>query len=115
MGLFDDMLKDGETLFTNEEALDFEFIPKLLPFRDAQQHAIANCIKPLFQERNGRNAIVYGAPGIGKTAATRWILREIQDDTDEIIPIYINCWQKNTTYKVFVVSNKNYAFFVNVI
>ncbi len=101
MGLFDTALKEGESLFKNEDALDYEFVPKELPFRENQQHTLANCIKPLLQGRNGRNVFVYGAPGIGKTAATRWVLKELEESTDDVHTLYINCWQKNTTFKIF--------------
>ncbi len=102
MSLFKDMLGQGESLFKNEDALDPEWIPKLLPFRDNQQFRIAACIKPLLQDRNGRNCVVYGAPGIGKTAATRNVLRDLEEETEEVDMVYINCWQKNTTYKIFI-------------
>ncbi len=100
--MFKNMLNSGESLFRNEVALDFNFVPKLLPYREKQQHYIANCIKPLFQERNGKNLLIHGSPGIGKTAAIKWIFRDLEEETDEIIAIYINCWQRNTTYKILV-------------
>lgn len=102
MSLFKEMLGSGETLFKNEDALDLDFIPKLLPYREMQQHHIANCIKPLMQARNGRNLFIVGAPGIGKTAAIKWVLRDLEETSDEVIPLYINCWQKNTTYKIMM-------------
>jgi cell division control protein 6 len=102
MGLFDNMLKAGESLIRNEEALDFEFLPKILPFREKEQRFIAESIKPLFQNRNGRNVVMYGPPGIGKTAAARHVIRELEEQTDDIYPVYINCWQNNTSYKVMV-------------
>jgi len=102
MGLFDNMLREGESLIRNEEALDFEFLPKVLPFREKEQRFIAECIKPLFQNRNGRNVVMYGPPGIGKTAAARHVVKELEEQTDEIYPIYINCWHNNTSYKVMV-------------
>ena len=77
MSLFKDMLKDSETLFKNSIALDYDYIPKLIPYRENQQHFIANCIKPLFQNRNGRNCIVFGPPGIGKTVALRHVLQDL--------------------------------------
>lgn len=100
MGLFKDMLSSDETLFKNEMALDFEFIPKLLPYRENQQHHIATCIKPLFMDRNGRNLIIHGAPGIGKTAATKWVFRDLEDETEDIVPLYVNCWKINTKIKI---------------
>jgi len=97
--------KDGG-LFKNEDALDTEWLPKNLPYRETQHHQIANCIKPLLQERNGRNCLISGPPGIGKTAAVKLVLKELEENPDvnapEIYVLYVNCWQKNTTYKIFI-------------
>ncbi len=105
MGL-KDVLSANESLFKNEESLDPEWLPKNLPFREEQHHAIANCIKPLLQSRTGRNCIISGAPGIGKTAAVKLIMKELEENPDvnapDIYILYVNCWQKNTTYKIFV-------------
>ena len=102
MGYFDRHLGSDESLFRNEDSLDLEWLPKTIPFRENQQQAIASAIMPLLSKRNGKNLFVYGDPGIGKTAAARWILRDLEETTDEVDPVYINCWQKNTSYKVFV-------------
>lgn len=98
MGMFEGFLKEGESLFKNEIALDFSFQPKLVPYRENHQKQIASCIKPLFAERNGKNIIVHGKPGLGKTVATRHVLWELEN-YDEVETIYINCWQKNSSYK----------------
>jgi cell division control protein 6 len=102
MGLFDNVLRSGDSLIRNEVALDYEFLPKLLPFREAEQRYLVECIKPLFHGRSGRNVLIHGMPGIGKTAATRAVLRDLEEETDEIHVVYLNCWQANTTYKVLV-------------
>jgi hypothetical protein len=52
MPLFKDILHSDQSLFRNEQALDTEFIPKILPFREKQQRYIASCIAPLLQDRN---------------------------------------------------------------
>ncbi len=102
MSLFKDMLGSEESLFKDEVALDFSFMPKMIPYREDCQRRMAYCIKPLFQKRNGKNLFIYGVPGIGKTLACRHVLKELEEETDDIIPIYINCWQKNTTFKVMI-------------
>tara|TARA_Y100000310_G_C20702141_1_gene830901 strand:- start:5324 stop:6394 length:1071 start_codon:yes stop_codon:yes gene_type:complete len=102
MALFKDMLHSDESLFRDEEALNYDFIPKILKYRENQQRHVATCIKPLFSERAGKNCFVSGAPGIGKTAAIRWVLRDLEEETDDIKPFYVNCWQKNTTFKVML-------------
>ena len=115
MGLFEDVLKSTQSLIKNEAALDYEYLPKQIPYRESEQHYLATCIKPLFAERSARNLLIYGPPGIGKTAAVRHVLRELEDETDDIFPIYINCWQHNTSYKVCVeiCEQLNYHFTQN--
>ena len=102
MGFFDENLKGGESLFINESVFDYDYLPHIIKYRENQQKYIAECIKPLFQGRNGKNLLITGLPGIGKTAATRFVLRELEEKglDDEIIPIYINCWKKDTGYKI---------------
>ncbi len=102
MGLFKSILRDDESVFMDDVALDYDYVPKLMPYRENEQFKIASCIKPLFAERNGKNVFVYGKPGIGKTLAIRHVIQELEEETDDIIPIYVNCWQKNTTYKVLL-------------
>src|SRR3989338_3363094 len=62
--------------------------------------AIASAIKPLFLGRSGRNVFIYGPPGVGKTVAVKHLLNEMEEETEEIIPFYVNCWQKNTSFKI---------------
>ena len=94
------MLTADECIFKNINVLDFDYQPKLIRYREGQQFEIARCIKPLFRNHKGENALVYGTSGIGKTLACKHIIKELEEETDQIIPIYVNCWQHNTTYKI---------------
>ncbi len=100
MGIFEGMLKAGESLFKDEMALDYNYLPKLMPFRETEQKKVALAIKPLLEGRNGKSLFLYGAPGIGKTAAVKHVLRDLENETDEVIPVYINCWKFNTTFQI---------------
>jgi cell division control protein 6 len=100
MGLFEGMLKGDESLFLESIALDFDYQPKMVPHRENQQHFIAQCIKPLFSQRNGKNLIISGLPGIGKTVCLKHVLRELQQETDDIYCIFINCWKKESPFKI---------------
>ena len=100
MSMFKDMLKSGETLFRDTVVLDYDFQPKILKFRETEQQRFAVAVRPLLQGHNGRNLFVYGVPGVGKTTACKHVLRELEDETEEVVPIYVNCWKENTTYKI---------------
>ncbi len=125
MGVFDKVLKEGESLIKNEQALDYDYLPKILPFREKEQRRMATCMKPLFNNNSGSSMFIHGPPGIGKTAAIKHVLKELEEETDEIYPIYVNCWHKNTTYKVLMdicdqidfafTQNKNSSELMNVI
>ncbi len=102
MGLFDDMLKSDETIFRNPVALESEYMPKEIPYRENEQHYIAECIKPLMKGRNGRNLLVHGVSGIGKTLAVKSVLKELKEESSDVYPIFVNCWQKRTSYKIML-------------
>jgi len=99
--MFKNMLRSGETLFRNSVFLSFDFQPKILYGRENEQQRFAVAIRPLFSNQSGRNLFVYGSPGVGKTTACRHVLRELGEETDDIVSIYVNCWKENTTYKIF--------------
>ncbi len=115
MGVFDNMLKSGESIFLNELALDFSFQPKLILHREKEQFAIANAIRPLFAERTGKNILLYGKPGIGKTLAVHHVFRELEEQHEEVLPVYVNCWQHNSTFKIAIALCEaiDYKFYQN--
>ncbi|MFA6462252.1 MAG: AAA family ATPase [Candidatus Woesearchaeota archaeon] len=102
MSLFKDMLKGGETIFRDSVVLDYDYQPKMIKYRENEQMRFATAIRPLLQGNNGRNLFVYGPPGVGKTTACKHVLRELQEETDEVHTVYINCWKENTTFKIYI-------------
>jgi archaeal cell division control protein 6 len=105
MSIFKDMLKSDESVFKNDVALDFSYQPKVLKYREEEQRSIAACIRPLLQKRNARNVFIYGRPGIGKTIAIQNLLQALEEEPgveESIHALYLNCWQKNTTFKIAV-------------
>ena len=57
--MFSSMLGSEESLFRDPIPLDYDYMPKLVPYREKQQQQIALCIKPLLAERNGRNILIH--------------------------------------------------------
>jgi len=99
--LFKDMLNSGESLFRDAVVLSYDFQPKIMKYRENEQMRFAVAIRPLLQGYSGKNLFVFGSPGIGKTTACKHVLRELEEETKEVVPIYINCWKENTTFKIF--------------
>ena len=88
------------SLFINPAILEQTFLPRLLPYREEQHKYLAECIKPMFERRSGTNLIITGSSGIGKTACVKYIFRELVENTDNIMPVYVNCWKRDTSPKI---------------
>ena len=99
-----DFLSSDESIFSNPDALDPDFVPKLLPHREDEQSEIIFSIKPLLQSRSGGQLLIKGRSGVGKTASVRKVLRELEEteEADDIGIAFVNCWTANTSYKIAV-------------
>jgi len=95
-------LSHNQTIFSNSDALDTDFIPKILPHREDQQRSIAESIAPLLKNRSGPSLILQGPAGVGKSVSAKRVLMDLEelDDAIDISKVYVNCWKANTTYKV---------------
>lgn len=102
MPLFKDLLRSDESLFRDTIALDFDYQPKILKYRENEQRRLALAIKPLLSGSNGRNVFICGPPGVGKTTACKHVLKELEEESPDIQPLYINCWKENSTFKVLL-------------
>lgn len=100
--LFKDMLGADESLFLDPLVLDPEYMPPIIEGREDEQQWVASCIKPLFSKRPGKNVFITGTPGIGKTLAVKLLLHELEMQTPDIFPIYINCWKKDSAHKIIL-------------
>ena len=101
--LFKDVLGSDESIFLNPQFLDFDYQPKLVLHRESNQQYIASCIKPILQKRNGKNLIIFGIPGVGKTVCLKHVLNELKEDfSDEVNRLYVNCWKRNTPFKIIM-------------
>jgi len=87
-------------IFKNEEALSPEYLPELLPHREQQIKHLAENLLPATEKRMPQNTFVFGSPGVGKTASTRFVFREFGDYSG-VKAIYINCWEYNTINSIF--------------
>lgn len=102
MSLFSNY-QDSASIFKNETSLDPSFTPRgKIEFRENENQYIAECIKPLLQRRNGKNLIIFGPPGIGKTLACKKVKEALEEETDEVLVFYINLWKKNTQHKIIL-------------
>jgi len=86
-------------IFKNEEALLTGYLPELLPHREDKIKQLANNILPASKGRKPQNTFLFGLPGIGKTATTKFVFREFENYSG-IKTFYINCWDYKSAHSI---------------
>ena len=94
------ILMNDETLFKNIEVFDNYFVPEEFKYRDTQIRSLGICISPALRRAKPSNALLIGSTATGKTTSIRFLLNELREHRDKIIPIYVNCEIYNTEYKI---------------
>jgi ORC complex protein Cdc6/Orc1 len=95
------------SVFANREALLEEWTPDNLVGRDEELSRYHAALQPVINNETPSNIFLYGKSGVGKTAATRYLLRTLEEDATnvpklELTTIEINCDGLNTSYQVAV-------------
>ncbi|MEM2059069.1 MAG: orc1/cdc6 family replication initiation protein [Thermoproteota archaeon] len=93
-------------IFKDRERLRPDYVPENLPHREREINRLAEILAPAVKGARPSNAFIYGLPGTGKTAVTRYVLRKIDSYSKNYAPsvglrfAYINCRNENTNYRV---------------
>jgi cell division control protein 6 len=93
--------REGRVLFVDRNALNPEYIPSHLPFRDAQIKAVAEVLAPVLHGSKPSNILLYGKTGTGKTAVARYVLSRLKNEkgTSNLVTSYINTRLASTEYR----------------
>lgn len=105
------MLEESR-IFKNEQILNPEYLPELLPHREHQVERIANNLTPASKGRKPQNMFIFGGPGIGKTVSAKFVFRKFEEFSDRAKTIYINTWDYNSSHAILVKLIVELGFFV---
>ena len=92
-------------VFRDREVLRHDYVPVHLPHRENEIKRVGEVVAPALKECRCSNLFIYGKPGTGKTAVTKYVLKRVQEKAKEldapVIVSYINCRYVGTEYRVF--------------
>ena len=93
--------KQGRALFQNRDALQPEYVPDKLPFRESQIKQVAQILAPALHGSKPSNLLLYGKTGTGKTAVARLVVEKLhaQDVSKKMATCYVNSRLASTEYR----------------
>lgn len=97
----DDILLHDETLFRNEDVFNPDYIPENFKYRESQMEALAVCLRPTLRMGRPINAVILGSCATGKTTAVKKMFNKVEDRSDQVICVYINCQLQTTRFNIF--------------
>ena len=95
------LLRSDQTLFRDPDVFELTFVPDHLHHRDAEVKELAFLISPTLRGGSALSAILRGPPGTGKTTTVRRIFSMVREETQQVIPAYVNCRQDHTPLAVY--------------
>ena len=93
-------------IFRNREILRPDYIPDTLPHRENEIRKLAQILIPAIRGERPSNVFIYGLTGTGKTAVTKYVLKNMYSKSrergyDTFAYTYVNCRHSDTPYRVF--------------
>ncbi len=95
------LLLGDQTLFRDRDVFEIDYLPELLNYREAQLEELALAIQPALYGARPFNTVLRGLPGTGKTTSVRRIFADIEETTQKVVPVYVNCQNDATKFAVF--------------
>ena len=90
---------DRYGIIANFDILSEDYIPENIPGRESQIKELRLCLDPVSKRKKPMNAWLYGPPGAGKTATSRYVLRQLTQ-AYRVYGVYVNCWERNSLYSI---------------
>ncbi len=97
----DNILMHDETIFRDISVFNPDYVPDKFLHRESQMDALTLCLRPALRGGKPINAVVVGSCATGKTTAIKKIFEKVEEYSDKILCVYINCQLHTTRYNIF--------------
>lgn len=98
---FSDMVGEGrERVIENARVLTADYLPNKMVHREGERQEIARNLRPILDGDQPLDMLIYGRPGTGKTAMSRHVVKELQENVF-VNSCYVNCFSEKSRFEVF--------------
>lgn len=94
-------------IFRDEDMLRDDYQPDSITARESELESYQTALQPVINGAQPRNIFLYGKTGVGKTAVSRYILDQLQYDSEQYDDVslsvfWLNCTNLSSSYQVAV-------------
>lgn len=97
-------------ILKDERFLYPDYVPEKLPFRDEEIEELVFCLKPLSTGKKPIHLFVYGPPGTGKTVSLKFVLKELEEFSDRVKGVYINCFEYSSRHAILAKLTNTFGY-----
>lgn len=99
------MFERDTEIYKNRDALREDYQPDELVGRDEELQKYQAALQPVINGEQPNNIFLYGKTGVGKTAATRYLLSHLEEDASQyddldLHLLFLNCDGLTSSYQV---------------
>lgn len=94
------MTASGNQIIDDARVLTADYLPNKMVHRDSERQEIARNLRPILEDSQPNNMLLYGKPGTGKTAMARYVVEELQKETF-VQSSYVNCFSEKSRFEIF--------------
>lgn len=94
------MYENSNLIIKDARVLEEDFIPKEVVHRNSEVQEMERSLKPIIKGEKGRNMLLYGPTGTGKTCLSNYVIEELSSHTSTLGSAYVNCWKNHSNFKV---------------
>lgn len=105
----EDILLHDQTIFKDIEVFNPDYMPENFTMREGQMQEMAYSIRPILRGGKPINNIILGPPASGKTTAVKKLFEILEDHSNQVVCVHINCQLHSTKFDIF--SQIYYAVF----
>jgi cell division control protein 6 len=92
-------------IYRDRDALREDYQPEELVGRDEELDTYQAALQPVINSEQPNNIFLYGKTGVGKTAATKYLLRHLREDARqyddiELTVVFLNCDGLTSSYQI---------------
>jgi len=92
-------------IYRDRDALREDYQPEDIVGRDTELENYQAALQPVINGEQPNNIFLYGKTGVGKTVASRYLLKHLQEDADQyddifLTVVFLNCDGLNSSYQV---------------